>query len=356
VNTEDVYKAISVFRDQKKHILIYDRYYPMGRLPNQYYDIHLGEIRKIDQNDSGINLTELTGEQRETACRIYMNWKWMDKKDFVIKQANQQFPLSGGNIPIPNLLHLHMGKEPAASQELKITKNDLRAQSIKNIVRERKITSLFHFTHINNLESIIKYGLLCRRRVEKLPMKSSFVMNDTLRLDGHVETISLSIGFPNYKMFYVYKKKPEEWIVIGLKPDILWELDCSFFVENAAKRDFQGICLEELKQASSLEKLFLDYKTIQREDLSIPDWFPTNPQAEVLVNNPIPATYFLRVYFFDDASFSNWLKNHKDGHQNLFAVEPGYFCARCDYSFWQKPNLLLQEEIPDNLPGDEIPF
>ena len=211
------------------------------------------------------------------------------------------------------------------SQKSKIEEVNLQALSIQEIVEQRNIISLFHFTHIKNLESILKYGLLSRIKVEGLPERPDLIVNDNLRLDGHPETISLSIGFPNYKMFSVYSKNPEEWVVIELKREVLWELDCKFFVENAAKKDARNV---------SLEKLFQDFNSIHRNDLSIPDGYPTNPQAEVLVFSPIPPKYFLNVYFCNPHSLSTWVNDHGNGHKDLFVVKPGYFSWRCDYEFW----------------------
>lgn len=39
-------------------------------------------------------------------------------------------------------------------------------QSIEEIVEARKIKSLIHFTHINNLSNIIKNGILSRESME----------------------------------------------------------------------------------------------------------------------------------------------------------------------------------------------
>lgn len=350
MDTDAIYEAISVFQDWHGHILIHDKYYPLERLPNQYFDIHIGEIRYIDDESMNFKLAEVTGEQRECACRIYMYWKWLNKKDLVIKQAEQHFPLRGKFTPFPNQPY------PQIEDEKQIA----REQSIKKIVQERNITSVFHFTHTNNLASILNLGLLCRSKVEELPDRQKLVVNDNLRLDCHPETISLSIGFPNYKLFTVFRNKGNEdlkdsWVVIGLKPDLLWELECFFYCDNAANGRFRKTNMEELKSPGSLEKLFQDFDSTKRKDLSIPDWFPTNPQAEVLVVDSIPLKFFLKVYFHNKRSLANWLEKYPGGRRDLFVVEPDYFSPRCDYKFWQDNSVIHGETTGIN-PDEKIFF
>ena len=71
---------------------------------------------------------------------------------------------------------------------------------IEKVVNERDIRWLMHFTRIENLESILENGLLPRNSFERLDIEP--LTNDSLRLDGFLEAISLSIQSPNYKMFY----------------------------------------------------------------------------------------------------------------------------------------------------------
>ncbi len=157
---------------------------------------------------------------------------------------------------------------------------------IRRICEQRGIKYLVHFTRMDNLASILKHGLLGRERLEK--MRIPYVYNDEQRIDRCSDAICLSISFPNYKMFYVYRKKLEsaKWVVLVLKRDILWELDCAFCQENAASNNVRFIPLEERKKGSALEDLFTEYDKIhdvQRSSLGIPPEYTTNPQAEVLV-------------------------------------------------------------------------
>ncbi|MBS6212229.1 MAG: DUF4433 domain-containing protein, partial [Proteus hauseri] len=59
--------------------------------------------------------------------------------------------------------------------------------SIQEIVQQRNITRLFHFTHRNNLSSIINNGLMSREALNN--MNTGYRHNDDLRIDGHLDAI-----------------------------------------------------------------------------------------------------------------------------------------------------------------------
>jgi len=202
---------------------------------------------------------------------------------------------------------------------------------IQKICEEYKIERLVHFTHIHNLYSVLQQGLLGRAQLEKMLWEEKPHYNDAFRLEGQPEAICLSISFPNYKMFYKYSCcNPSDWVVLFLKPSILWEMGCKFYRENAAAR----------RQPSELKQMFEDYGHIQRQDLDIPDIFTTNPQAEVLVSDPIPPQYINEVRFYNLDSRQNWIQSHPGDYLQQLMAEPEnkyhkyYFSPRQDYQMW----------------------
>ena len=80
-----------------------------------------------------------------------------------------------------------------------------RKQDIRRICLDRNITTLVHFTRVRNLRSILKNGLLGRSTLEAWPLERQPEYNDDMRLEGFREAICLSVGFPNYRMFYKYR-------------------------------------------------------------------------------------------------------------------------------------------------------
>ena len=234
-----------------------------------------------------------------------------------------------------------------------------RERQIQQICVERGITTLCHFTRIEHLSSILQKGLLSRSILET--SRQQFFWNDPDRADGHPEAICLSISFPNYRMFYSIRKEKErtqgvndtQWIVLLLDAKVLWALDCAFCQENASSNAVRHIPLKDRKQPDALKGLFVeDYHAINRQSLQIPDDYPTNPQAEVLVFNRIPAQYINKVHFWTATALDQWFSSNQitssrtfsNGRRYLYRQD--YFYGRCDYKKWQSVNL-------DN---DDIPF
>ncbi len=213
-----------------------------------------------------------------------------------------------------------------------------RTANIKQICHDRGIKILVHFTHIENLCRILEEGLLSRETLETIrdPLKKPPRFNDQDRLDKHPEAICLSIGFPNYKMFYRYRSKnPSQWVVLLLDAKLLWELDCVFCQENAASNTVRNIPLENRKHPDALNNMFKEYyRTISRQSLSIPDHYPTYPQAEVLVCNPIPVAYIKKVHFCEKTALEQWYSQNSGMDTKIFVVSKQYFHPRYDWKVW----------------------
>lgn len=206
----------------------------------------------------------------------------------------------------------------------------LKATSkISDFIQERKITSLYHFTKADNLHGILRNGLLSRRTLDEKGI--SYLYNDEVRLENKLEANCLSIGFPNYKMFYKYRDQSsgDEWCVIELNPRILYEKECLFCIENAASNNENNRSDEEKKGIDGLKKLY--YNEEYRREINLSSDFTTNPQAEVLVLDDIGVEYIEKIYFrnnpirfpicdYKEYSFWAW--------QYLFD-------ARSDYSYWR---------------------
>ena len=161
-----------------------------------------------------------------------------------------------------------------------------RADDIRALVHERKIPYLVHFTPIANVESILKYGLRSRNALSG----HKYVFTDEYRLDGWLDWISLSVSFPNYKMFYKKRKSLDNvdgWAILLIKKEVLWELDCKFILRNAAS---SGIRMFQDDKWSSVEA-FEDMFNYVEHRHNIPKYYTTDPQAEVMVRNEVSRDY-----------------------------------------------------------------
>lgn len=169
-------------------------------------------------------------------------------------------------------------------------KEHLIRQERRMILKNKEIKRIVHFTKVDNLENILEYGVLSKETLELLGI--SYLPSDMYRLDGKLNGISTSISYPNYKMFY--RKRMDDpnvdWAVITIKPKLIIDkLDTEFYSANAAS----GIYSLSDAPISNDDLLKLFDK--KNRDLSIPESYTTNPQAEVLVNNCITNNYFLTV-------------------------------------------------------------
>lgn len=203
-----------------------------------------------------------------------------------------------------------------------------------SILKERNITDLYHFTKVDNLENILRYGLLPRDCLVENAIDSVF--NDDYRLDGCCDAVCTSLEFPNYKMFYPLRENDHniDWAVIKLDANIICDMPCAFCWENAASSSESSKPINTRKTREAFLSLFDNkpgYPT--RQQCGIPDYYPTNPQAEILVFSEIPIEYFKQICFKDVST----LIKYRDIVTNDIPcrVNSDLFFGRRDWKFWQ---------------------
>lgn len=200
--------------------------------------------------------------------------------------------------------------------------------------RQRDIEYIVHFTNAKNLQSILSYGLLNRDYLDNKGYQYEY--NDYLRLDNVTESISTSITFPNYKMFWPIRldNPGEDWAILVIEAEKVLKLKCAFCSQNAASNQERLI---ELKNKSTYEAYLNMFKEnhpfYTRDEMNLSPNMTTNPQAEVLVLENVPVQY-IKFCFFENRSILN-------KYEHLFSavnITPWfnnvYFRPRCDYQYW----------------------
>lgn len=212
-----------------------------------------------------------------------------------------------------------------------------REKAIKDFCQRRGISYLVHFTRCANLEGIFRYGILSVQELHK--RRINVIANDRQRLDGCTTASCLSIGFPNYKMFYPYRcNNQTDWAVLVLDASILWEQDCAFCNGNAASNAVRRVPLSERRQSAALAQLYgnhPDAAGVSRAQVQIPPYYPTHPQAEVLVFDAIPTHYIKAVHFKSASALSVWLPPVAGQPACKFEAAERFFWAREDYRLWK---------------------
>lgn len=109
---------------------------------------------------------------------------------------------------------------------------------IRREVVSRKISYLLHFTPSQNALSILSHGLLSRHFMATRGIP--FVGTDPMRLDKHLQAVSVSIHSINESMFAAKRRQiVGEWLIFVLDASILWTLDCRFCWQNAASNEIR---------------------------------------------------------------------------------------------------------------------
>ena len=118
--------------------------------------------------------------------------------------------------------------------------------------------------------------------------QGKFLPIDEHRYDKKPSRISLSITFPNGPMFYTKRNElnniidEDKWAVLLIESKVLWELDCLFMPNNAAKSS-------TIKSKASASSEF--FNQMFSVNHSTPANYTQDVQAEVMVKDYIPAKY-----------------------------------------------------------------
>lgn len=192
--------------------------------------------------------------------------------------------------------------------------------TIQEVLQEREITKLFHFTHSDNLSSILENGLLSRLELDEEANEYNYDFNDQDRIDGHPDAICLSISFPNARMFWKYRSlKSGNWVLLELDPSILWTKDCAFYPTNAASNNVRFNDLALMKGREAFSALFLDEVFGIQRDANLPAKYTTDVQAEVLVFEKIDPEYIVNTFHPNRESAQHFKNLYPQTNQSYYA-------------------------------------
>ena len=210
---------------------------------------------------------------------------------------------------------------------------------IINEARKRNITTLIHFTNEKNLKSIIENGILSKDTLDN--RKMAYYYNDEYRFDNLSDTISLSVTFPNYKMFYRLRKEnvADDWVVILIDAEKVLSKPCAFCYDNAANSGISVIPLRQRMSVYAFNEMFSDdifgYK---RAEMGLSENETTSPQAEILAFEHIPINAIKCIVFEEDSVRIKYMSLlNRIGIKSI--VYEHYYYPRHDFQFWQNDFL-----------------
>lgn len=231
-------------------------------------------------------------------------------------------------------------KKLASQQELENLRAEYlrRSGQLEELISRRGIARLVHFTRLANIPTILQRGLVPRRE------NVGGVFNDGERLDYQLDCTSLSISFPNYKLFSKFRLQypSEKWAVLLIHTSVLCDHLCLFNQTNAANSGMSCRSLSERSSLEAFENMFaetvpgpLDQTRVDRLTLGLVESHPTDPQAEVLVFGHIDPSNMLGIHVADSDARDE-LVNLISGVcvESPIAVDGRYFRQRADYTHW----------------------
>ena len=140
-----------------------------------------------------------------------------------------------------------------------------RQERISNIIKSRNITQLIHFTKKQNINSIIKYGLLSLEELKKRNLK--YIYNDLERRDNWNYAISLSVTNKNTFLFDSFKRRQKlndsDFVEIKIDPSVIIENECIFCDTNAASHTFDFY--RQNKEELAILKTWIAFDTMFKE-------------------------------------------------------------------------------------------
>lgn len=247
------------------------------------------------------------------------------------------------------LVHMDPEKNDAIQKELeqnntassKPSKESEPPLTFEGILERRGIEEFVHFTSVKNLKSILKYGLLSVAEQRKYHISAE--INDKQRLDNNLNGISLSVSFPNYKMFYKLNQgNYNGWVILSLDPNEIIKKECFFLPKNAACRGIDistSRAQKDYMSPESFENMFKNRGEHKRGEMGLPDNYTTDPQAEIMVKSYIPVNCIKKIYFPNnsiDTEIATLLKN-----RNIISeVDNKLYNCRQDYAFWPSDQFI----------------
>ena len=214
--------------------------------------------------------------------------------------------------------------ERAENERVLRLEKEIRAEQNRNeilrLIKQREIKWLIHFTKLSNLQQILKYGVSPRNYLESNRIRYS--RNDKERLDGNLGFTSVSVSFPNWKLFYTNRmNNNDKYVVLLIDPNMLIEKsqdDLIFHSYNAASKKppcgFTGMFANSVEGKDEM---------ITRKDNTERNW-TTSSQAEIQVRDRISPKHIKKVVFEEASSFLS------GAYSQEFIVDKRYFSRRGD--------------------------
>ena len=169
------------------------------------------------------------------------------------------------------------------------------------LIGNRKISWLCHFTPRENLKNIKENGLKTR------DLLSGFenTFTDQSRFDQYRNAICLSISKPNKWMFNRKVEQRFDLCLLLISPEVLYRKNCLFYPHNAATASYQDIDIKQIQGELALEKMFANSVSFQKSQCApstierntfLENCETTSDQAEVQCLENIEPEFIIHIF------------------------------------------------------------
>lgn len=226
----------------------------------------------------------------------------------------------------------------------------------ENIIKDRNITRLCHFTRTNNLPFILGDGIDSHNGIiaNTLITDASFLKpTDDNRVDGKKDYICTSVQYPNSFYFSTVQKNEaqklfSDWVIMEIDPKVINDTTL-FCPVNAATKG--GTLIKG--GVDAFEHIF-DNVVYGARDRAFergmfkPHNIPTNIQAEVMIKNKISKEHIFGLIFVNEEEAKKEKLRLELCGIDLSNIEIKY----CEKLF---KNKYLEKELTfDTLPKERI--
>ena len=222
------------------------------------------------------------------------------------------------------------------------------------LIGNRKISWLCHFTPRENLKNIKENGLKTR------DLLSGFenTFTDKSRFDQYRNAICLSISKPNKWMFNRKVEQGFDLCLLLISPEVLYRKNCLFYPHNAATASYQDIDIKQIQGELALEKMFANSVSFQKSQCApstierntfLENCETTSDQAEVQCLENIEPDFIIHI--FEDnvpltyEDIKNRLKNTSTLYNKEYCFYGDNLSIRLDKKFIFDKNIECVENI-----------
>jgi hypothetical protein len=231
------------------------------------------------------------------------------------------------------------------TKESMLAVKKVHEEKVKELLEKRKIQYFVHFTRLDNLASILQYGLVPVNLQQGMKIKS--ICNDDKRLDFRPDCTSCSVEFPNYRLFYTFREHKfpgTHCVIIAIVKEVVFSpANIAYYCStNAARVIPRTINITDLCTSDAFESMFCEtFSTkgnvkINRASLQIDDNWTTDPQAEILISDIIGTQYIRGIFFQSQQDRDDYISQNGSDELCLYnhQVDPSFFAPRKDFTFW----------------------